>query len=193
MTDQHTDWQTEEQTENPTNLQAGLGDVGDELQGLGTVENDLLARGQDAALQHLGELEQRVPQQLQVSQRRDALAVKFGADASEGARQQVLDERVGADAEVDEGGGGGDGGAEARLGQPGGQVEPEVLVAQRASAAEEDHAGVWKVNTHHRWGFWKAEVRCWSPGPENRCSRPCEWVLTLSLPCLPRRHSVNDQ
>ena len=101
-----------------------------------------MARGQDAALQHLGEMEQRVLEQLQVAQCRDAFMVKFRADASKGARQQVLDERVGANTEINQGGGGGNGCAEAWLGELGGQVEAEVLVAQCATTTEEDHAGV---------------------------------------------------
>ena len=68
--------------------------------------------------------------------------MQLRADAGKGTRQQVLNKRVIADPKVHQGGGGSDGGAEARFGQLCGQVEAEVLVAKSAAIAEEDHAWV---------------------------------------------------
>ena len=73
-----------------------------------------------------------------------ALLVEVGSEAGEGARQEVVDERLVGRAVVDERGGRGDGGAEVRLGNLCLQEELEGWVAQDLATGVLDDARLYK-------------------------------------------------
>ena len=96
--------------------------------------------GQDQVLDGVRQLVEGVLHQLHVAEGHHPLPVQLGADSSERAGQQVLSEGVEGHPVVYEGRGGRDLGVEFGRGERGGQVEPEVFVAQSSSSTEHDHS-----------------------------------------------------